>query len=58
MDVVNERYDSGLCPLCAREIGEDFKRVLYKGRKVWICKHHPSPEEKVVGGFKPMAEGA
>ena len=46
MDEIMDRFDRGLCPVCAEEIGEDFKRVLYKGKKVWICKKHPAPEDK------------
>jgi hypothetical protein len=58
MDKIDERNDSGLCPLCAKEIGEDFKRVLYKGRKVSISKHHRIPEDKEEVQFKPIAERA
>jgi len=58
MDIIQERSDNSKCPICDREIGEDFKRVLYKGKKVWICKHHPVVnEEPTPVLFKKIPEG-
>ena len=56
-DIVLERYEKGLCPICAKELGEEFKRVLYKGKKVWICTHHIVPLKPDVKPFKPVATG-
>ena len=44
-DIIMERFDAGLCPICNKELGADFKRVEHKGKKVWIHKHHPAKLE-------------
>ena len=40
MDTILERHEKGLCPICNRMIQEDFKIVVYKGKKVWVCPGH------------------
>ena len=52
MDIITERAEKGACPICAEDIKEDFKRVLYKGKKVWVCEKHHTPET-----FNKKAEG-
>ena len=46
IDVISERADRGLCPVCEKPIGADFKVEEYNGKKVWICKEHPTAEIK------------
>ena len=46
MSIVIERAEQGLCPLCKEEIGTEFKVEIYNGKKIWIHKHHPTPEKK------------
>ena len=45
-DTILERADKGLCPVCEKPIGADFKVEEYNGKKVWICKEHPVAETK------------
>lgn len=44
MDIIIERANKALCPICTKEIiegyHEDFKLVEYKGQKILICKEH------------------
>ena len=46
IDIITERSDKGLCPVCEKPIGADFKVEEYNGKKVWICKEHPAAEIK------------
>ena len=40
MNIVLERANKGLCPLCAKQITTEFKVEEYNGKKFWICKEH------------------
>lgn len=40
VDIVIDRSERGLCPICAKPITEDFQTLMYDGRKVWVCKNH------------------
>jgi len=47
-DVIQERMDAGLCPICKKPINKDSK-VIIKDKKhgaVWGCPTHKMPEEK------------
>lgn len=45
-DIILQRDDQGLCPICAKAIPSDFRKVTYNGRDIWICvNHHVTKEE-------------
>ena len=56
-DIVIKRSDDGKCPLCNKEIGEDFKRIEYKGKKIWICQRHKAVKIEADEDFKKMGTG-
>ena len=39
-DLITERADKCLCPICNEDIGTEFKLVEYKGKRIWIHKRH------------------
>jgi len=43
-----KRFEEGRCPLCDKELGKDFKRVEYKGKKIWICQSHRAPDPSFI----------
>jgi hypothetical protein len=43
-DIVLQRFEEGKCALCNNQLEKDFKTVRYKGKNVWICKHHNAPK--------------
>lgn len=46
--VFEERINKGLCPICKKPLGTDFKVVPgpnSKFKTVWIHSKHPYPEE-------------
>ncbi|GAG93639.1 unnamed protein product [marine sediment metagenome] len=45
-DIIIERNNEGLCPICTALISTDFKVAKYKGKPVRICKQHPMCEEQ------------
>ena len=52
MDLINERIDEGLCPICKKIITDvkgfkNLRCVKRLGREVLICKDHPYVKEIV-----------
>ena len=48
MDLINQRSNEGMCPICkcsttAGNTAGKFKEVVHQGYNVLICKTHPYP---------------
>ena len=54
IDIVMERADQGLCPICKETIGTEFKVEIYNGKKIWICKGHPTPQTNKENPTLPL----
>ena len=45
-NLILDRAEQGLCPICKETIGTEFKVEIYNGKKVWICRQHPTPNSE------------
>jgi hypothetical protein len=40
VDIILLRAEQGLCPICKKELTEDFTEVEYKGQDIKVCTKH------------------
>ncbi len=40
IDIILERRNKNLCPICNQRVSKEVKSVVYKSHKVFICDSH------------------
>lgn len=44
-DIILQRAENSICPICTCECHEKMVYVEYKGHKILVCKHHIKEEK-------------